>query len=159
MLVKKKYTAILLILFSIILIYINFLLIKPKNTEANIILNSNNLNIINQGKKIYLEYCSSCHGVNLEGQTNWMSRLPNGMMPAPPHDKTGHTWHHTDKYLYMITKYGIEKIIGQKYPNNMPIYKDILSDLEIISVLSYIKSTWPIKIKKIHDDINLRNNN
>ena len=56
----------------------------------------------------------------------------------------------------MITKYGIEDIIGQKYANNMPAYKNILSDKEIISVLSYIKSTWPNKVKKIHDQINDR---
>ena len=56
----------------------------------------------------------------------------------------------------MITKYGIEDIIGQNYPNNMPAYKDILSDKEIISVLSYIKSTWPNKVKKILDQINDR---
>ena len=96
------------------------------------------------------------HGIKLEGQKDWMSRLPDGLMPAPPHDETGHTWHHSDKYLFMITKYGIEDIIGQKYPNNMPAYKDILSDKEIISVLSYIKSTWPNKVKKIHDQINDR---
>ena len=47
----------------------------------------------------------------------------------------------------MVTKYGIEELIGEKYPNNMPAYKDILSDEEIIAVLSYIKSTWPSKIK------------
>jgi mono/diheme cytochrome c family protein len=38
----------------------------------------------------------------------------------------------------------------------MPAYKDILSDKKIISVLSYIKSTWPNRIKKIHDQINDR---
>ena len=96
------------------------------------------------------------YGAKLEGQKDWMSRVPDGLMPAPPHDETGHTWHHSDKYLFMITKYGIEDIIGQKYPNNMPAYKDILSDKEIISVLSYIKSTWPNKVKKIHDQINDR---
>jgi mono/diheme cytochrome c family protein len=58
----------------------------------------------------------------------------------------------------MITKYGIEDIIGQKYPNNMPAYKDILTDNEVIAVLSYIKSTWPDKVKKIHDQINDREN-
>ena len=59
----------------------------------------------------------------------------------------------------MVTKYGIEELIGEKYPNNMPAYKDILSDEEIIAVLSYIKSTWPSKIKKIHDQINSRASN
>jgi mono/diheme cytochrome c family protein len=85
-----------------------------------------------------------------------MSRLPDGFMPAPPHDETGHTWHHPDRYLFMVTKHGIEEFIGEKYPNNMPAYKDILSDEEIIAVLSYIKSTWPTKIKEIHNKINSR---
>lgn len=67
-----------------------------------------------------------------------------------------HTWHHPDRYLFMVTKYGIEGLIEEKYPNNMPAYKDILSDEEIIAVLSYIKSTWPSEIKKIHDQINSR---
>ena len=58
----------------------------------------------------------------------------------------------------MITKYGVEEILGEKYPNNMPAYKEILSDKEIISVLSYIKSTWPPRVQKIHDQINLRSN-
>ena len=77
-----------------------------------------------------------------------MSRLPDGLMPAPPHDETGHTWHHSDKFLFMITKYFIEDIIGQKYLNNMPAYKDISSDEEIISVLSYIKVHGQTKLKK-----------
>ena len=140
------------LLFFGIIIYI----LKDKNAQAAYILNPDNYDIVELGKTVYFQNCASCHGVKLEGQKDWMSRLPNGLMPAPPHDETGHTWHHSDKYLFMITKYGIEDIIGQKYPNNMPVYKDILSDKEIISVLSYIKSTWPNKVKKIHDQINDR---
>ena len=111
---------------------------------------------IKLGQTIYKDNCASCHGINLEGQIGWQTEIVDGRRLAPPHDETGHTWHHSDKYLFMITKYGIEDIIGQKYPNNMPAYKDILSDKEIISVLSYIKSTWPNKVKKIHDQINNR---
>ena len=129
---------------------------KDRVAKAAVTLNPDDKVTILLGKSVYVQNCASCHGVNLEGQKDWMSRLPDGLMPAPPHDKTGHTWHHSDKYLFMITKYGIEDIIGQKYPNNMPAYKDILSDKEIISVLSYIKSTWPNKVKKIHDQINNR---
>ncbi|MDA9242481.1 cytochrome c [Amylibacter sp.] len=58
----------------------------------------------------------------------------------------------------MMTKYGIEKIIGKKYPNNMPAYENMLSDDEIIAVLSYIKSTWPTYIQLQHDQINTRSN-
>ena len=129
---------------------------KEKVAKAAITLNPDNKEIILLGKSVYVQNCASCHGTKLEGQKNWMSRLTNGLMPAPPHDKTGHTWHHSDRFLFMVTKYGIEELIGEKYLNNMPVYKDILSDEEIIAVLSYIKSTWPSKIKIIHDQINYR---
>ena len=129
---------------------------EEKVAHATITLNPDNKETISLGKSVYVQNCASCHGAKLEGQKDWMSRLPVVLMPAPPHDDTGHTLHHSDKYLFMITKYGIEDIIGQKYPNNMPAYKDVLSDKEIISVLSYIKSTWPNKVKKIHDQINDR---
>ena len=49
-----------------------------------------------QGKTVYTANCAACHGANLEGQANWRERLDNGRLPAPPHDKTGHTWHHPD---------------------------------------------------------------
>ena len=153
----KNKSLFLIIIPSIILILgMIFYFAEEKVAEAAITLNPDNKETILLGKSVYIQNCASCHGVKLEGQKDWMSRLPDGLMPAPPHDETGHTWHHSDKYLFMITKYGIEDIIGQKYPNNMPAYKDKLSDKEIISVLSYIKSTWPNKVKKIHDQINDR---
>ena len=153
----KNKSLFLIIIPSIILILgMVFYFAEEKVAEAAITLNPDNKETILLGKSVYVQNCASCHGVKLEGQKDWMSRQPDGLMPAPPHDETGHTWHHSDKYLFMITKYGIEDIIGQKYPNNMPAYKDILSDKEIISVLSYIKSTWPNKVKKIHDQINDR---
>ena len=123
-------------------------------SNATINLNTTDNSIIKNGKQIYTKNCASCHGVNLEGQKNWMSRLPDGLMPAPPHDETGHTWHHPDELLYNMTKYGFEKMLGKKYPNNMPVYEDILSDGELLAVLGYIKSTWPEKIKAIHNKIN-----
>ena len=140
----------------IILPILYFFTTYSNKSNASINLNLTDSSIIENGKKVYAKNCASCHGINLEGQKNWMSRLPDGLMPAPPHDETGHTWHHSDRFLFMVTKYGIEELIGEKYLNNMPVYKDILSDEEIIAVLSYIKSTWPSKIKKIHDQINNR---
>jgi len=35
----------------------------------------------------------------------------------------------------------------------MPVYEGILTDKEIIAVLSYIKSTWPEDIKAMHDEM------
>ena len=154
--IKNKPLFLITIPSIILILGMVFYFAEEKVAEAAITLNPDNKETILLGKSVYVQNCASCHGVKLEGQKDWMSRLPDGLMPAPPHDETGHTWHHSDKYLFMITKYGIEDIIGQKYPNNMPAYKDILSDKEIISVLSYIKSTWPKKVKKIHDQINDR---
>ena len=150
---KNKF-FIISVLIALLTLY--FFTTYSNNSNASINLNITDSSIIESGKQIYAKNCASCHGINLEGQKNWMSRLPDGLMPAPPHDETGHTWHHSDRFLFMVTKYGIEELIGEKYLNNMPVYKDILSDEEIIAVLSYIKSTWPSKIKKIHDQINYR---
>ena len=44
-----------------------------------------------RGKAVYAERCASCHGARLEGQPDWQSRKPDGRMPAPPHDASGHT--------------------------------------------------------------------
>ena len=155
---SKVYYASLFSIAVAIGILVYYLNSPLKTANASISLKPEDKTIISKGRDIYVKNCASCHGIKLEGQKDWMSRLPNGMMPAPPHDVTGHTWHHSDNYLFLITKYGVEEILGEKYPNNMPAYKDILTDDEIISALSYIKSTWPSKTKKIHDQINLRSN-
>ena len=136
-----------------------YLILSLNNqTHANISLMPDNSETITFGKDIYLQECASCHGKNLAGQANWRERDDKGYMPAPPHDKNGHTWHHSDHNLFLMTKYGIEKIIGKKYPNNMPAYEDMLSDYEIIAVLSYIKSTWPSYFQIQHDQIYTRSN-
>ena len=127
------------------------------NKDNKIILMPNDASLVSLGQKKYLQNCASCHGVKLEGQKNWQTRDEEGYLLAPPHDETGHTWHHTDEYLFLMTKYGIEKLIGKKYLNNMPAYEEILSDKEILAVLSFIKSTWPDRIKDIHNKINLNN--
>lgn len=94
------------------------------------------------GKQLYLDHCAGCHGVELEGQPDWMRRLPNGRLPAPPHDASGHTWHHSDEQLFRITKEGLGAI-APGYESDMPAFGELLSDEEIRAVLDYIKSTWP----------------
>ena len=136
-----------------IIFYINYPLEPSTN---NMTLKPNNKIITTLGQDIYMKNCASCHGKNLEGQPNWRKRDDAGYLPAPPHDKTGHTWHHSDAYLFKITKYGLEKLIGEKYPNNMPAYEKLLKDEEIIASLSYIKSMWPKSIQIKHDQINSR---
>ena len=111
--------------------------------------------IVSLGRAVYAENCASCHGEQLEGEPNWQTPNADGYLPAPPHDETGHTWHHSDEVLFGLTKYGLVKFAKLKnHKSNMPAYEDILSDEEIIAVLSFIKSTWSAEIKDMHDQRN-----
>ncbi len=98
--------------------------------------------MIEQGQSIYAESCAACHGADLEGQPDWRRRLENGRMPAPPHDADGHTWHHTDRQLFTITKQGLGAVVPG-YESDMPAFEGTLTDAEITAALAYIKSTWP----------------
>jgi len=75
-------------------------------------LKADDLVVVQAGEKIYQAQCASCHGPNLEGQPDWRTRDANGFLPAPPHDATGHTWHHADDLLFEITKYGPSVVIN-----------------------------------------------
>lgn len=98
---------------------------------------------ISRGKQFYADYCAGCHGANLEGQPDWKMPLPSGRMPAPPHDASGHTWHHPDDVLFRIVKEGPAAVIGDGYESDMPGFGNILTDDEIRAILAFIKSTWP----------------
>ncbi|AQS52222.1 cytochrome C oxidase Cbb3 [Paenalcaligenes hominis] len=116
--------------------------------------------LVLQGKKIYATNCASCHGANLEGQSNWRQRLPNGRLPAPPHDVTGHTWHHADSLLIDIVKNGLipGRTAPPGYQSDMPAYGSVLSDEEIRAVLAYIKSSWPLQALQAQKDMTLKQN-
>lgn len=99
--------------------------------------------VIAHGRQLYAEYCAVCHGANLEGQPDWKKPLPSGRMPAPPHDASGHTWHHPDGVLFRITKEGPAAVVGNGYESDMPGFGNVMSDEEIRAVLAFVKSTWP----------------
>ena len=95
------------------------------------------------GARIYGRDCAACHGARLEGQANWRAQLPNGRLPAPPHDASGHTWHHPDRLLFAITKNeAVPPYAPADYQSDMPPFGGSLSDDEIWAVLAYIKKQW-----------------
>ena len=112
-----------------------------------------NLKQVAQGRSLYEVHCAACHGVNLEGQPNWRERLPNGKLPAPPHDATGHTWEHSDQALFEVTKFGFASKAGAKYQTDMRAFKDELSDENIWAVIAYIKSRWPQRLQEKRSQI------
>jgi mono/diheme cytochrome c family protein len=110
---------------------------------------------LEQGEEIYRAHCASCHGEDLEGQADWRRRLPNGRLPAPPHDESGHTWHHPDEQLVLITKYGPSFLVPG-YESDMPAFEKTLTDEEVRAALAYIKSRWPEEIRERQAEINRR---
>lgn len=111
-----------------------------------------------QGKGIYTNNCASCHGAKLEGQPEWRIRLASGRLPAPPHDKTGHTWHHPDAMLFDMVKNGLVpgKTAPPRYESDMPAYGNLLTDDEIVAVIAYIKSSWPPKVLQAQKETTLQ---
>ena len=92
---------------------------------------------IAQGQVIYTQYCASCHGANLEGVPNWKISQPDGTLLSPPHDSSGHTWHHPDTLLIQIISEG-----GLPENGNMPAFGETMSEDEMYLVLAFIKSSW-----------------
>ena len=103
--------------------------------------------LVARGSTVYKQSCASCHGAELEGQPDWRVSKADGTLPAPPHDETGHTWHHSDYHLFQITKWGTAAVVGGDYRSDMRGFAEELDDSDIWAVLAYIKSRWPAHIK------------
>lgn len=99
------------------------------------------------GRALYAETCAACHGADLEGQPDWRTPDEAGVLPAPPHDATGHTWHHDNALLFEYTKLGGKAALAARgiddFNSGMPAFSEVLSDEDIWDILVYIRSTWP----------------
>jgi mono/diheme cytochrome c family protein len=116
----------------------------------------NDAALIAAGRTIYGGRCAECHGGNLEGEPNWRRPNPDGSLPAPPHDASGHTWHHADEVLFDITRDGGASVAPKGFPSRMPAFGGQLSEREIWAVIAFIKSTWPEEIRRRQAALNRR---
>lgn len=105
------------------------------------------------GESLYAENCAACHGADLQGQPNWQTQNADGTVPAPPHDETGHTWHHDNELLFSYTALGGEAALAERgvddFKSGMPAFGETLTDDEIWDVLAYIRSTWPERVQEV----------
>ncbi|NNK77762.1 MAG: cytochrome c [Litoreibacter sp.] len=106
-----------------------------------------------QGQQLYGAHCAACHGANLEGQPNWRSPNADGTLPAPPHDETGHTWHHDNQLLFDYTFLGGQRALADRgvtnFTSGMPGFQEVLPPEGVWNILAYIRSTWPAQVQEI----------
>jgi mono/diheme cytochrome c family protein len=146
-----KKILILIVFIILLLVGGYFLLFQSKHSEEEIVTSRVSLEEVSAqlelGKALYYTYCASCHGDNLQGQPKWKTSLDeDGHNYAPPLNGTGHAWHHSEKMLYNIIRYGL-KFYNENYEGKMQ-GNDKLSDEDVWSILEYIKSVWPESIQK-----------
>ena len=151
----RKKSAMVISAVAAVALLLSYLALRSTDDGPVSRLRPDDAGLVAKGGAIYVAQCASCHGLKLEGQPEWRTRGPDGLLPAPPHDASGHTWHHPDETLFRITKFGVAKIIGDpNYKTAMPAYEGRLSDEDIVAVLPWIKAQWPASIRQRHDQMN-----
>ena len=104
--------------------------------------------VFERGGELYQANCASCHGADLAGAADWKTPKDDGSYPPPPHDSSGHTWHHPDRVLIEIIR------DGSDFPQSrMPPFGDRLADEDIEAILEFIKTSWGPQEKAYQNQI------
>ena len=140
---RQQWILIGLVLLGTLLVAAGALLRQPDPLET---ADLSDPQLVAMGEGVYNTYCAACHGFDLEGQLNWQEPYADGSLKAPPHDETGHTWHHSDASLVESIKQGGARLAPNIGVSAMPAYDGVLADEQIVAVLAYIKSKWPAEI-------------
>jgi S-disulfanyl-L-cysteine oxidoreductase SoxD len=109
--------------------------------------NADDASTVANGKLLYMGSCASCHGKRLQGQPLWQLEDRYRGQRAPAHDQTGHTWAHSDEDLFRMTRDGRFPESPPTSISYMPAFRDSLTDEQILSVIAFIKATWPIGLR------------
>jgi len=120
-----------------------------------VLQSARNNDTLTLGTQVYAADCARCHGARGEGGNPAapLARDASGLRPAPPHDSTGHTWHHPDALLKEIITN------GSSYPDfqsPMPAWGDKLSEAEIDAVIAYIKTWWTDEQRQFQQQVSRR---
>jgi mono/diheme cytochrome c family protein len=109
------------------------------------------------GAQVYVEHCAACHGADLEGQPDWQRPEPDGRLRAPPHDDSGHIWHHPDQLLIDYVTLGGAEVLRRLgvagVVSGMPAFGETLSADEIDAVLDYIASHWSERGRTFQEEV------
>ena len=139
---------------SFVIVFFTFSFSNTLSAHNHFPITTDSKLMIERGKIAYERNCVSCHMIDLAGAENWKGVDEDGHRKAPPLNGTGHTWHHDDKTLHAIIKYGLAKLV-KNYEGKMMGFGEKLSDKDIDNILAYIKSYWPLDLYEIQ--INMSN--
>jgi mono/diheme cytochrome c family protein len=89
------------------------------------------------GRPLYVQHCAACHGDRGQGAPQWQRRNPDGSMPPPPLNGTGHAWHHPLKALIATITHG---------QGTMPAWGSKLQTAEMLAIIAWFQSQWPDEI-------------
>lgn len=92
-----------------------------------------------RGSILYQQTCAVCHRADRSGNAQWRTPKDDGSYPPPPHDNSGHTWHHPDDVFVSIVLDGVPDV-----PWAMPTFRGKLTEQDVLSVLEYLKSEWGV---------------
>lgn len=111
---------------------------NASKTQPPVVKRNFNPERIANGKRLYLELCFMCHGMEGEGDPDWKTPRKDGKYSAPPLNGTGHAWHHPMKFLHDYTKYGSVEKGGA-----MTGFEGALGDKDITDIILWFQSKWP----------------
>ena len=97
-----------------------------------------------QGHILYEAWCAGCHGSQGEGQFPGVAALEpspiTNRIGAPPHNSSGHTWHHSDD---LLVRYVLEGgFTDQNHFYYMPGFGWRLTLDDARNIAGYIKTRW-----------------
>lgn len=100
-----------------------------------------------RGAALYAAHCAQCHGAQLEGEAGWKLAASGGPVRPPPLEASGHSWMHSDDELFRFVKYSMTDGALAGYVSPMPAFGKTLSDADILAVVAFIKSQWPVGVR------------
>ncbi len=90
-----------------------------------------------EGERLYGQFCASCHKADLSGDPDWKTPNDDGTFKPPPHDDTGHTWHHPVPQLVDIV------LNGSGAPGSiMPRFDGTLDASQVEAIIEFLRSRW-----------------
>jgi mono/diheme cytochrome c family protein len=139
---KFKFSATVFAILMCISLIVNAQTKHKSQSAAKAAVNSSNTaaSSIAAGKKVFVQYCLSCHQADGAG----VQRL------NPPLIKTPYVLGDKTKLINIVLKGFSEdvEINGEYYSNTMPAH-DFLKDQEIADVLTYVRNSFGNKASAI----------